>query len=213
MQQLFLAKKIKPYLYMLSEQELLGVVECQDEDPMKFELKCIEIAQNIVNEYQNIIISIGKRVDCLYDIKISVEHAKVLMKFASLMKGSVMTESLMKEEYKAKASTSDLMTEAIKYINDHFQDDLGIEEVAEKVGLSVSYFSLLFKQKTGGTFLEFLTNKRVEYACLFLQNSQLKTYEIAEKVGYTDQRYFSQVFKKIMKQTPSEYRKGFYLKS
>jgi two-component system response regulator YesN len=170
----------------------------------------MDFAQQIINNVsQKCVVSIGEHVDSLVDIKKSVNQARELLKFEAFTKSTIITDELIQQEYKPKHTAADQMDEAISYIKNHFEQDLGMEQVAEKVDLSVSYFSHLFKQRTGVTFLEYLTNVRVDYACLLLQNLELKTYEIAVKVGYTDQRYFSQVFKKKMKKTPSEYRKMF----
>jgi two-component system, response regulator YesN len=196
------------FVYTLSDREVMVVVE---------------MAKHFINQAADItdafsqqlfhagsdqcIISVGKVVEQLFEIKHSVDAAKELLKYDNYITGNILTEERLKKEYKPSQSAADMMEEALDYIRNNFQTDLGMEQIAEHVGLSVSYFSLLFKQKTGLTFLDYLTNVRMEYACLFLQNTDLKTYEIAEKVGYTDQRYFSQVFKRKMKKTPSEYRK------
>lgn len=110
------------------------------------------------------------------------------------------------EKYQSKKTAADAIGQSIAFIQKHFNQDISADQTAAYAGVSVSYFSLLFKQVTGVTFLDYVTNCRVEKACFYLTHTQLKTYEIAEKVGYTDQRYFSQVFKKRMQQTPSEYR-------
>jgi two-component system response regulator YesN len=196
------------FVYTLSDREVMVVVEMAKH----FINQAAEItdafSQQLLLEGSNqCIISVGKVVEELFEIKHSVDAAKELLKYDNYITGNILTEERLKKEYKPSQSAADMMEEALDYIRNNFQTDLGMEQIAEHVGLSVSYFSLLFKQKTGLTFLDYLTNVRMEYACLFLQNTGLKTYEIAEKVGYTDQRYFSQVFKRKMKKTPSEYRK------
>ncbi len=204
----YLNENTKLFVYKMSDEIVIVVVELAN--CLRDQINTISdhFAQHLLNEVpEKCVLAIGKTVDCLFDIKHSVYHAKELMKYENFISGKIITAERVKEETKTKQSAVDLMDEALTYIKDHFQKDLGMEQVAEKVGVSVSYFSLLFKQRTGSTFLDYLTNLRMDYACLFLENSDLKTYEIAEKVGYTDQRYFSQVFKKKMKKTPSEYRK------
>ncbi len=81
--------------------------------------------------------------------------------------------------------------------------------VAEHVGMSPSYFSTIFSQETGRTFVEFLTSVRLQQSIHLLQTTDLKTYEIAYKVGYNDAHYFSYLFKKFTGQTTREYRKTF----
>jgi two-component system, response regulator YesN len=98
---------------------------------------------------------------------------------------------------------------ALAYMNEHYREDLAIDQVAKHVAMSTSHFSALLKQMTGSTFLEHMTEMRIHQACMLLSGTNMKTYEIANQVGYTDQRYFSQVFKRKMNMTPSEYRTGF----
>ncbi len=95
---------------------------------------------------------------------------------------------------------------ALEYIENRYHHDLGIDEVAEYCGLSSSHFCVLFRQVVGQTFLEYLTRFRIDKACSILRNSEVKVYQVAPLVGYMDSRYFTQVFKKVVGMTPSEYR-------
>lgn len=197
--------KAYPYVYKITNEGVMVVLEFSEHVP---DGSVVEFARLIVDHVaEKCLVAVGKQVDWLFDIRESVEDARELLKFGAFTKSQIITAESIKGEYKPKQTTAELMNEVLDYIKTHFEKDLGIEQVAEQVGLSVSYFSNLFKQMTGLTFLEYLTNVRVDHACLLIENLDLKTYEIAEKVGYTDQRYFSQVFKKKMKKTPSEYRK------
>lgn len=95
---------------------------------------------------------------------------------------------------------------AIHYIQEHYQEDLGIKEVADFLHLSEGYLSKLFKNETGYTFVDYLTNYRMKKACKLLTAPTVKIYEIAEQVGYKDQRYFSLLFKKVTGLTPKEFK-------
>lgn len=70
------------------------------------------------------------------------------------------------------------------------------------------YISRLIKKKTGFTFLEILTNIRMYFAANLLRTTDLKGYEICERIGLTDEHYFTQVFKKVYGMTPNEYKRG-----
>jgi len=83
-----------------------------------------------------------------------------------------------------------------------------LNETARKVHMTPSYLSALFKSATGKTFIEQLTDIRIEKAKQMLRGTRLKNYEVAEKVGYKDPRYFSQIFKKKVGLSPSEYRES-----
>ncbi len=83
-----------------------------------------------------------------------------------------------------------------------------LQEICNDVFLSVSQFSLLFKEGTGKTFTEYLTMCRVEEAKKLLKTTDSKSYEIAEKTGFADPRYFSIIFKKTTGMTPIEFRRS-----
>ncbi|NHN31331.1 response regulator [Paenibacillus sp. S3N08] len=95
---------------------------------------------------------------------------------------------------------------AIDYIASRFHHDLSIDEVSEFTGLSCSHFCVLFKKESGVTFLEYVTKLRMERACSILRNTDVKVYQVAPLVGYQDAKYFTQVFRKLLGMTPSDYR-------
>lgn len=95
---------------------------------------------------------------------------------------------------------------ALQYIQAHFAEDLTLEKVASVVFLNPAYFSLLFKQKTGQGYKDYVTSLRLEQAKTLLSNSDLKLADIAERIGYNDVRHFTQMFRKKYELTPTEYR-------
>ncbi|WP_308639741.1 helix-turn-helix domain-containing protein [Paenibacillus silvisoli] len=93
----------------------------------------------------------------------------------------------------------------------HMEQDyqaLSLQSVAQKVYMTPTYLSLLFKLNTGKTFIEHLTDIRIEKAKKLLGSTHYKNYEVAEQVGYQDPRYFSQIFKKKVGLSPTEYRES-----
>jgi two-component system response regulator YesN len=83
-----------------------------------------------------------------------------------------------------------------------------LDSMARKVYMTPTYLSMLFKVNTGITFIEQLTDIRIGKAKELLRETGLRNYEIAEKIGYHDSRYFSQLFKKKVGLSPSEYRES-----
>ncbi|WP_258208238.1 response regulator [Paenibacillus radicibacter] len=98
------------------------------------------------------------------------------------------------------------MISAKEYINKNLATDFGVEEIADYIGISCSYFSLLFKQQFGETFLEYLTRQRIELAKSILVMSDKSITQIGKMVGYAERRYFTRVFLKFTGMTPTEYR-------
>lgn len=95
---------------------------------------------------------------------------------------------------------------AMEFIQKHYRDSgLSLQQVCKFLAISTSYFSTLFKNHTGKTFVEALTDCRIEAAKELLLTTQMKSYEIAEAVGYSDAHYFSSIFKKNVGMTPKEY--------
>ena len=98
---------------------------------------------------------------------------------------------------------------AVAYINEHYADcDLKLPDVLEHLGVSRSYFSTVFKEKTGQSFVEYLTNLRMEKAKEYLRETGLCTYEIAERIGFADPHYFSLTFRRRTGMTPRQYREA-----
>ena len=95
---------------------------------------------------------------------------------------------------------------AIDYIQTNYMDpDLSLNSICSYLNISTSYFSTIFKDETGETFTEVLIRTRMEKAKELLENTTLKNYEIAEKVGFSDPHYFGISFKKMTGCTPTEY--------
>ena len=100
--------------------------------------------------------------------------------------------------------------QSLHYISENFKEPgLTAESLSQYLHLNPAYFSVWFKKHTGETFVNYLTKKRVEEAKILLENTEDKTYIIAEQVGYTEANYFSYVFKKATGLSPTKYRKTF----
>ncbi|MBQ8814517.1 MAG: response regulator [Lachnospiraceae bacterium] len=100
------------------------------------------------------------------------------------------------------------VAEVVKYIQDHYWDEeLSISLAAQAVALNKDYLSNLFKKETGISFSDYVNLQRIKKAQELLTGTHLRTYQIAQQVGFQDESYFSRVFKKIVGMRPGEYRK------
>lgn len=88
----------------------------------------------------------------------------------------------------------------------YMSDEISLNTIAAEVGMSPSYFSSIFSEEMGKTFVEYLTEIRMDRAKELLMCSSMKTSEIGYEVGYKDPHYFSYIFKKTQNCTPKEFR-------
>ncbi|WP_155985794.1 helix-turn-helix transcriptional regulator [Paenibacillus gorillae] len=100
-----------------------------------------------------------------------------------------------------------IMKEIAKYMEQNYHLEVTLQDISERFYLSREYISRRFKQEMGENVFDYLARIRVEKARLLLQNPNLKITQIAEMVGYDDEKYFSKVFKKVMGVSPNQYRK------
>lgn len=117
-------------------------------------------------------------------------------------------ENVRSEKQPVEGSRSGIVERAREYMEEHYHEELTLQKVAEVVGISGGYLSTLFSQFMGEGFVDSLNRIRIEHACDYLKQSLFKTYEIAYKVGFRDEKYFARVFKKIKGMTPSEYKRN-----
>ncbi|MDO5346072.1 MAG: response regulator [Lachnospiraceae bacterium] len=104
--------------------------------------------------------------------------------------------------------SSSIAERAKEYVEEYYHEELTLQRVADEVGISPGYLSTIFSQYLGVGFIDYLNQVRIGHACAYLKQKYFKTYEIAYKVGFQDEKYFTRVFKKIMGVTPSEYKKN-----
>ncbi len=100
---------------------------------------------------------------------------------------------------------SESIRSAIRYMEDHYMEQLTLEEIASYVGVTPQHFSKIFKKEVGINYIEWLTNYRMDIAKELLIERKSAIKEICYQVGYTDPNYFSRIFKKIVGISPKEY--------
>lgn len=104
----------------------------------------------------------------------------------------------------AKRDTS--IEKVMDYLRDHYSEDITLVQIAETVFLNPAYISRLIKEQTGKNYTDLVMEMRIERAVALLENTDMYVYEIAEKVGYSNLKYFYKVFRKIKGKSPSDYR-------
>lgn len=107
-----------------------------------------------------------------------------------------------------ESTERNIVQAACIFIDDHIdQQELGLNAVSEAVGLSSFYFSKLFKREKGIGLSNYISSSRIEHAKRLLEETELRLSDIALQSGFSNARYFSQVFRKAAGITPGEYRR------
>ncbi len=133
------------------------------------------------------------------------EQESFLRRFQTIGNDKQMLAELVAGKLQPNSKTKYLDL-ALQKIRENCTQDITFKSISESLHISERYLGKLFKENTEYTFLEYLTICRIAKAVDLLDNSDMKVYEIAANIGYTDTRYFSSLFKKILGVTPSEYK-------
>ncbi|WP_217597328.1 response regulator [Cohnella sp. GbtcB17] len=108
----------------------------------------------------------------------------------------------------AGQQTQSAIPAVVRYIEQHYNKELTLQDIASQFYLSREYISRRFKQETGENLIDFLCRIRIDKAKLLLESPHFKISQVAEMVGYADEKYFSKVFKKLTGLSPNQYRKN-----
>lgn len=105
--------------------------------------------------------------------------------------------------------SADIAAQLDSYLEEHFSEEIVLDDLAIYFGVTPAYCSKLIKDVTDDNFSKLLVRKRIKKAKEFLRETEMRIYEIAESTGYNDVKYFNRVFKKETGATPIQYRKAF----
>lgn len=103
------------------------------------------------------------------------------------------------------ASSHKIVIKLLEYISENFNQDIGLNELADMVKMNPAYLSILFKEEVGMSYIKYLTQLRMDKAKSLLLEDY-KVVQVSEMVGYHNYRYFCDIFKKHVNQTPNEYK-------
>lgn len=107
---------------------------------------------------------------------------------------------------KSAMSTDEILDKTITYIEAHLSEKMSLSELARDAGLNPNYFNKLFKERTGETLNQYIIKKKMARAAELLLEGGLKSYVIAESLGYENYANFVNMFKKVYGQSPNAYQ-------
>lgn len=159
----------------------------------------LSIKEKISHLYHNVDISFPSNAEIIEFINSKYYLYEIILFFTEQFEMLIRTIG--------NPSSSGVMDDIIHYIEHNYMDNIKLENIAPLFGYNSSYLGKIFTKKVGEGFNVFVDKIRIEHSKELLENSSLKVYEIAEKVGYRNVDYFHTKFKKYVSQSPAEYRK------
>jgi AraC-like DNA-binding protein/mannose-6-phosphate isomerase-like protein (cupin superfamily) len=126
---------------------------------------------------------------------------------SQVMRHFLASIALLQGEAPQEEKKNEYIEHSMQYMFNHIQSSITLADLAEHVHLSKPHFTHLFKEVTGYTPMEYFMRLKIQRACQYLDLTDYCIKEVSRNVGIQDPYYFSRVFRKIMRQSPSEYRK------
>jgi two-component system response regulator YesN len=168
---------------------------------------CAQLAKELREKHSHTLsIGISRVCEELKDIGIAYKQAAEAagIKFLPEASSVSLYDAVKPDDHREE------VREAVKYIKNHYYEDITVEMVAKKLFISPSYLMHIFKDELGKTFNNYVVERRMEAAKELLVNSRQKIYVIAERLGYADVKYFCRVFKKMTGVSPGDYARSRY---
>lgn len=188
----------KDFLESMASEELEQLLDCFKD---KRRVLKLNLAQR--KEMENLLQKMLKESkDILY--------SKILLSEYLLLSNRYLKKAKTKENTNVENSVKyERIASIAKYINEHYNEKITLENVAKMFYISPYYLSRTFKAGTGFNFINYLNYIRIGHAKKLLIETDMSVINISEKVGYENISHFNRVFKEIEGMTPLKYRKGF----
>lgn len=141
---------------------------------------------------------------------LSEQYRLLLHQLRQAIETSVRTYDFVLEDPLADKEFPIIISQTLRYIHSNYNKKLTLKNISEKVYLHPTYLSNTFKKQTGFTVMDYINYYRIMQAKRMLKNPNSKIYWVMEQVGFVNERYFSEVFKKVTNMTPTQYKQNVY---
>ena len=160
----------------------------------------------IINQYELVYFTgkSSKMIESMDEIERNLDQLNYFETFMKEVKKEI--DDIIHKYGSQTKTYSNYINRALEYTSENYATIEGITELADSLGINSEYFCRLFKNEVGCTYITNLNNHRMKKAKELLENTDLKIYEIAERVGYSNISYFSRIYKKIYHMSPYETR-------
>ena len=136
----------------------------------------------------------------------TIEEAMRMVEKSPKVQRELLNEQMLEEETNENVRLSAVTEKIRHYIDSHYKEDISLQDVAGAMNYSDAYFCKIFKQCFGKGFIVYLSEYRVGKAKELLSDVAINIKNVSQEVGYRDSNYFAKVFKRIVGETPTEYR-------
>ena len=190
---------VKSFLELFSTELFSGELELDKIKNSFFEL--IVTANNTTREINKGFVS--STFDNAFATLTSLNDKKLIKDFAQ----TFLLECTAAISTVRKTDTNPIIKKVCDYVEENLAEDISLEMAADFAGVSSFYLSKLFKEEKGETYINYVSDKRLEKSCQLLAQTDLSIKEITATIGYNDQNYYSRIFKTKYGLSPKEYRK------
>ena len=151
----------------------------------------------------------ANRIHFLFDLLFRVLDGSYTLGnfiYISQVLSLILGETYHREKENTTLEQNKQVTNVIRYMSRHLEENLKLEDIAEEFELSKSYLNAIFQKYTQHPPMDFFLNLKMKRACRLLRATDSYVYEVARQLGYSDQYYFSRIFKKVVGMSPKEYK-------
>lgn len=134
-----------------------------------------------------------------------VLHGKSLEEIATRVQNLALEVAESYAEFRMRKKNA-VISQVLDYVERSYADNISLKTISQRFNINAAYFCKLFKQVTGKTFVEHLTSKRIAQAQRLLRDTDMRSYAVAEAVGFLNVEYFSRIFHHQVGLSPKEYR-------
>jgi AraC-like DNA-binding protein len=164
------------------------------ENHINQDVELLQYVQRIIKEY-------GQQ-DTGYELAIKAAIYNILIVLLRQHK-----QNIINKQSQEQRRSIYRLRKVLEYIEQHYSENIGLTQLVNLANMSNQYFCRIFKSTTGKRPMEYINYLRINKAALLLLDNDLNISEIAMTVGFDDSNYFSRLFKKYKKISPSEMRK------
>lgn len=126
--------------------------------------------------------------------------------YTSNLLSLILSEIYFREKSSEIDKQNQYLTKVIRYMYENLDKELSLQDLADRMQLSKSYMNSIFKKYAHRSPVDFFIHLKMQQACKYFKMTDMRVFEVSNKLGYVDQYYFSRIFKKVIGVSPREYK-------